>query len=134
MGTTHHISQNEAAVRELVRAHKAGDIDAMLAVVHPDVVWQPLTRPGKSVYVGRDGIRQMVADVGRTIGPSWIEVESYAEAVDRVILTGALATSSSSVPVTIVMIMRNGLIYDGATRARTADAGQADELVGGRTR
>jgi hypothetical protein len=34
----------------------------MLALVHPDVVWKPLTRPGRSRYLGHVCTQSMLDD------------------------------------------------------------------------
>lgn len=57
------------------RAHQEGRIGAMLALVHPDVVWRPLTSTGRSEYRGYQGTIQMLDDIRAAIGEYRMEFE-----------------------------------------------------------
>jgi hypothetical protein len=49
---------------EVVRRFFASTVASdMAAWTHPDAVLHPLSRPGRSVYFGRDGVAEMLADM-----------------------------------------------------------------------
>jgi ketosteroid isomerase-like protein len=54
----------------------------MLALIHPDVVWHPLTRPGRSTYNGHEGTLQMLADYAKALGPYWMDWTELSELPD----------------------------------------------------
>ncbi len=67
----------------------------MLALVHPDVVWRPLTRPGRSEYVGHAGTRAMVDDLRRAMGDYRIDFESISELPNgRVLAVGEVVRTT----------------------------------------
>jgi ketosteroid isomerase-like protein len=69
-------------VRALFLAHRQGRIEDMLALVHPAVVWQPLTRPARTEYVGHAGTRAMVDDLRRALGDYRIDFDEFVELAD----------------------------------------------------
>jgi ketosteroid isomerase-like protein len=81
-------------LRALWLAHREGRIDDVLALVHPDVVWHPLTRPGLSLYRGHDGARAMLADLRSALGEFYVEFDEYDELADgRVVCRGHIVRS-----------------------------------------
>jgi ketosteroid isomerase-like protein len=78
-------------VRALWLAQRAGDVDGLLAQVHPDVVWRPMTRPGLTAYYGHAGTRQMLADFAEVLGPFRMDFDAMTEMYDgRVLAVGRL--------------------------------------------
>jgi ketosteroid isomerase-like protein len=76
-------------VQAMWRAYAEGRVEDMLASIHPSVVWKPLTRPGRSVYVGHSGTLAMMADTARTRGRFRLEWEEPVTMADgRVMCPG----------------------------------------------
>ncbi len=115
---------NAATVRAMWRAHGDGRVDAMLALLHPEVAWRPLSRPGRAVYVGHDGIRQMLDDLRKANGEYRVELDDVAEtAEDRVTATGRIVllegpSLGAEAPVEFRIVLRGGLVYEVDTFAR----------------
>jgi ketosteroid isomerase-like protein len=62
------------------------DIDGLLEFVDPEVEWRPPSElPGSTVYRGRAGVRQAVADMLDAFGDLRAEPERFIDADDRVI-------------------------------------------------
>jgi ketosteroid isomerase-like protein len=59
---------NVEVVQAMWCAHAEGRVEDMLASIHPNVMWKPLTRPGRSVYTGHSGTLALMADVARARG------------------------------------------------------------------
>jgi ketosteroid isomerase-like protein len=62
--------------------------EAVLALVDPNVVWRPVSRPGQSVYHGHAGMLRFMSDLRTAYGRFRIEVEyimatSATEVVSR---------------------------------------------------
>jgi hypothetical protein len=56
-------------------ADRNGSIDDVVATMHSQVSWCPLTRPGLSRYSGHDGIRRMRDEVDHTLGVRRIQID-----------------------------------------------------------
>jgi hypothetical protein len=50
-------------VSELMAAICDGRIEDMLALIHPQVMWLPVARPGRSLYAGHAGMIRLVDDL-----------------------------------------------------------------------
>jgi ketosteroid isomerase-like protein len=70
-------------VSALFFAHRENRIDDLLALVHPDVVWQPLTRPGRSVYFGYAGTRTMLGDLRAALGDFRVDFDEIIDLPDE---------------------------------------------------
>src|SRR5258706_4677057 len=64
-----------AVVRAMWEAEHDGSLDGVLATMHPDVVWTPLLRPGRSLYFGHEGIRAMRDNVDAALGSRRIVID-----------------------------------------------------------
>lgn len=62
-----------AVVQAMWDADRDDRIDDLLATMHPDVTWCPMTRPGLSLYAGHEGIRKMREETRTTRGVVRIE-------------------------------------------------------------
>jgi ketosteroid isomerase-like protein len=69
-------------IRRLWMAQSHGQIEEMLAYIHPDVRWRPLTRPARSLYVGHAGTLDMLADLRASMGEFRMEWEELREQPD----------------------------------------------------
>jgi ketosteroid isomerase-like protein len=73
-------------VRGIVEALNRGDIDGMLAGMHPDFEWTPLeSSPVARVYRGHEQVRHYVEDWLATFESLRLELEDPAEIADRVV-------------------------------------------------
>jgi ketosteroid isomerase-like protein len=61
------------ALLAAISDHRVGDV---LALVDPQVVWVPAVRPGLSVYEGRAGVAQFMADLRAAFGRFRVVVRS----------------------------------------------------------
>ncbi len=82
-------------VSELMAAICDGRIEDMLALVHPQVIWQPVARPGLTMYEGHAGMIRLVADLGAAYGRYRLEVEEITAD------TGRQAVAESGTKVTV---------------------------------
>src|SRR5436190_23067654 len=65
-------------VSDLIAAICDGRVEDVLALVDPQVVWRPVTRPGLSRYEGHPGMVRMVADLRAAYGRYRAEIERIA--------------------------------------------------------
>jgi len=73
-------------VREIVDALNRGDVDGMLARMHPDFEWRPLeASPVARVYRGHEEVRHYVEDWLATMEDLRIELVDPAETGDQVV-------------------------------------------------
>ena len=118
------MASNEALVRALWLAHREGRIDKMLDLLHPAIVWHPLSRPGLSVYAGHDGVRQMIEDMRLFVGDYVLDIDTYTEVgEDQVVVRGRVVPSAGD-PLSIEMELTfaDGLIQHVVTRRPTEAA------------
>jgi ketosteroid isomerase-like protein len=103
-------------VTELMAAIADARIGDMLALVHPDVVWWALARPGLTMYEGHTGMVQMVADISAAYGPYRIEIDDISVDTDTQVTVRVRAireTDGKDLPmrlVTSVFTLRDGLV------------------------
>jgi ketosteroid isomerase-like protein len=103
-------------VRALFLAHGENRIDDVLALVHPEVVWQPLTRPGRSVYVGHAGTRAMIDDLRDALGEFRVHFDEVVDLPDgRVAARGRIVRTTEDgevggPDVDITLTLRDGLV------------------------
>ena len=75
-------------VRRIVEALNRGDVDGMLASMHPDFEWRPLeTSPIARVYRGHEQVRHYIEDGLSTFESVRLELDDPAEVGDRVVAT-----------------------------------------------
>jgi ketosteroid isomerase-like protein len=75
-------------VRRIVEALNRGDVDGMLASMHPDFEWRPLeTSPIARVYRGHEQVRHYIEDWLSTFESVRLELDDPAEVGDRVVAT-----------------------------------------------
>jgi ketosteroid isomerase-like protein len=73
-------------VREIIDAFNRGDVDAMLARMHPDFEWRPLqASPVARVYRGHAEVRSYVEDWRGTLESVRIRLEDAKEVSGRVV-------------------------------------------------
>jgi ketosteroid isomerase-like protein len=74
-------------VHEIVEALNRGDVDGMLARMHPEFEWRPLeaSPAAGGVYRGHEQVRRYVEDWLGTFDDLRLDLEDPAEAGDRVV-------------------------------------------------
>jgi ketosteroid isomerase-like protein len=73
-------------VREIIEALNRGDVDGMLARMHPEFEWRPLAAsPVARVYRGREQVRGYIEDWLSTFAVIRLDLEDPTEVADRVV-------------------------------------------------
>jgi ketosteroid isomerase-like protein len=103
-------------VTDLVGAIATGRLEDLLTLIHPDAVWQPVTRPGLSVYAGRTGLAEFAQSIADTYQPFHTEIESItADGPSQVTVTTRIIRETPDgdrpePPITSVCTLRDGLV------------------------
>jgi ketosteroid isomerase-like protein len=58
--------ENVDAGQAFIEAVNRGDVDAAVQLCHPALVFEPLRAATEGAFLGRDGIRQFLADTSAT--------------------------------------------------------------------
>jgi len=102
------------AVLELYDAICDGRVADALALVDPEVICEPLVRPGLTAYSGHDGIAQLVSDLHAVHGCYQVEIAEVTErAGPEVTVHARLVTEAGHgqpLTVTSVYTFRGGRI------------------------
>jgi ketosteroid isomerase-like protein len=128
-------SPSIAVVRALFLAYREGRLDDLLALVHPAVVWQPITRPGRSVYVGHAGTRDLMQDLTTAMGEFRVEFGDYGQLPDgRVtahvrIIRQADGHDGAEQGARVVLTLRDGLVVGLESADEPERAVDGDELL-----
>jgi ketosteroid isomerase-like protein len=110
--------REEALVADLFEAFGRGDLASALSLMHPEIVFQPLTaavtRAGEP-YRGHDGIRRYMADVEAhweqlTVCPVQIRAAGRAVVALGVVSGRGPAGSFEDAPTTWVVKFKEGLV------------------------
>jgi ketosteroid isomerase-like protein len=64
-----------AVVRAMLEALRDRRMDDVVATLHSEVEWIPLSRPGLTLYTGHAGIRQMQENDDHYLGARYMTVE-----------------------------------------------------------
>jgi ketosteroid isomerase-like protein len=73
-------------VRGIIEALNRGDVDEMLARMHPDFEWRPLeSSPVARVYRGREQVRRYVEDWLNTFEDLRLDLEDPTQIADHVV-------------------------------------------------
>jgi ketosteroid isomerase-like protein len=106
-------ASNVDIVRAFLEAYDDDRLDDALALLDHKVVSEPLNRPGRSVYFGREGMRQLHADLRSSADGGHAQFEEYVELPDgRVQVYGwqILANGHVGPKVLPTITVRDGLI------------------------
>lgn len=129
------MADREATIRLLARAFRDSDLDGIMTCLTPDAEILPLRAQleGKT-YVGREGIAQMIADLGE----DWEDVNQEFERLeargDVVLAIGRLRTRSNAtgidldVPLGWVLRFEGERIAYGRAYSDLAEAARAAGL------
>jgi ketosteroid isomerase-like protein len=86
----HEEPDDAGVIRAMFAAHGAGALEQMLALVHPEVVWEPST-PARSFYVGREGTLALVHDLAAVFGDFYVDVHQVTRVADGRLLVRGVA-------------------------------------------
>jgi ketosteroid isomerase-like protein len=128
---------NEAIVARLFDAFSRRDLASTLPLLHPEIVFQPVTaevtRAGEP-YRGHDGIRRYTEDIAAhwdelTVRPAQIRAAGCAVVAIGLVSGSGRAGSFKDAPTTWVIKFRDGLvvhvqIFSDARKARGALVGE----------
>lgn len=124
-------TQNSSAVetvRQMWAAHREGRTDDMLAFVHPQVVWRPLTRPGLTQYSGHAGALTMLRDMRSALGEYRMDFDAMSELPDGSVLgVGRVVQMTEDGEVAGPRIETVFEIRDGLVAGVDSRLGSADE-------
>jgi hypothetical protein len=99
------------ALYEAIRDSRIADV---LALVDPDVVCQPLVRPGLATYYGPDGMAALIRDMHAVHGLYQVEIAEITEQDGSQVTIGAVIVPEPGhgqpLRVTSVYAFRGGLI------------------------
>lgn len=103
-------------VFELITAIGDKRVEDVLARVHPDVVCQPVVRPGLSQYVGHDGMVQFISNLDAAFGQYRLDIEEItSDGGTRVtVRTRIIARTADGdrelPPITSIYTLEDGLV------------------------
>ena len=103
-------------VTQLIAAIADGREADALALVDRHVTWQPLARPGLTLYQDHSGFSRMLKDLHKAYGPFRVEIEEIRAIGNTQVVTLAravLKTRDGDVPrptVRSVFTLKNGLV------------------------
>jgi SnoaL-like protein len=103
-------------VFELIVAIGDKRIQDVLARVHPDVVCQPVARPGLSQYVGHDGMVEFVSNLDAAFGQYRLDIEEMTSdgGTQVTVRTRVIAKAGNGArelpPITSVYTLEDGLV------------------------
>jgi ketosteroid isomerase-like protein len=114
---------NVRVVEQLFAAFERRDGDAVVALLHPDAVFEPASTDVvvREPYTGHSGMRRYLADLAETWEEFRVSIHEYRVAGDRVLARGrAYARSRSPAfiadyEIAFVWRLRDGLIAHGRT-------------------
>ena len=128
--------ENVETVRRIARAFNAGDVDAIVAELDPNVEWEEQPIPGVDpVYRGREGVRRWAeAVMGQELAALQVHVEGFSEAGDAVIAStrvqgeGRSSRVEVQMHVHLVVTFEEGLVVRRQVFQRRKEALEAVRL------
>jgi hypothetical protein len=88
----------------------------MLALIHPEVHWWPMSRPARSMYEGHAGVRAMLDDAQQANDSYWMELDEVVETAKNVVRARSRVVRPTDqgqvqIHLELVITMREGLVY-----------------------
>ena len=115
--------ENVEIVRAAFAAWNAGDMDAVFALYHPEVVYHPRAdEPDPSPHIGRDAYERLARGFAESFSEVSFEILELIDAGDHVIASTVLhavlhgqGSASAGVSDTYVFVyeLRDGLVVEG---------------------
>jgi ketosteroid isomerase-like protein len=106
----------ETVVRQVLAAYNAGDVDALVACCHPDVlIVEDPSFPDARSYRGHDGVREMARNWAQAWANQRSEVEELTAEGDtvRVVVRFTGEGASTGIPVEIERHANRYVVSDG---------------------
>jgi ketosteroid isomerase-like protein len=106
----------ESVVRRVLDAYNAGDVDALLAECHPDVlVVEDPSFPDARTYRGHDGVRELAHNWAQAWANQRSDVEELSVEGDtvRVVVRFTGQGASTGIPVEIERHVNRYVVRDG---------------------
>jgi ketosteroid isomerase-like protein len=103
---------------EATQAFNRGDVEAWLGLYDTEVVFEPRVAEMEGAYVGRDGIRAFITNIGDLYERFEVRLHDVRDRGERVLALGsAISIGKGSgieqeTPLAIVASYRNGLVTD----------------------
>jgi ketosteroid isomerase-like protein len=66
----------------MFEAFNDGRIEDLLAMIHPSAVFEPVTRPGRTVYIGHEGVLDLISDIRRTPSQGRVRFDAFTKLPD----------------------------------------------------
>jgi ketosteroid isomerase-like protein len=83
--------ENVEIVRASIAAFNAGDLEAALVNVHPEVEWYTnAAAPDMGLFRGHDGLKKMAAMLEEVLGDVRMEADEFLDGGDEVVVLGRL--------------------------------------------
>ena len=109
--------ENVEAFRLGAEATQRGDVEEVLRVTHSDVVIEPLRTATEGAFVGREGIRQFLADTAETFElfqPCYTDIRDLGErvlAIGSIRVRGRESGLETDIPTAAIAEYRDGLLW-----------------------
>jgi len=110
--------ENVEAFKRGLEAGNRGDVDALLAELHPEIEWHSalhaLMGGQQTVFRGHDGVRRMIGDLYETFAEVHIEMSEFRDLGDGLVAIGRTRTrgkasgAETETPLAFVTEIRNG--------------------------
>jgi ketosteroid isomerase-like protein len=109
--------ENLETFRRGAEAIQRGDVEAVLRLTHPDVVFEPLRAATEGAFVGRAGVRRFLADTAETFElfrPAYADIRDLG---DRVLAVGSIRVRGrgsgveTDIPTAGIAEYRDGLLW-----------------------
>jgi ketosteroid isomerase-like protein len=111
-------TENVEAFRRGLEAGNRGDIDGLLAELHPEIEWHSamhvLIGGEETVFRGHDGVRRMIGDLYETFAEVRFDISEYRDLGDGVLaigrqhVRGQASGIESEAPIAFVTKVRDG--------------------------
>ncbi len=124
-------AENLEAGQRIVQAFNDGDVEAVLAEMHPDVEFIPRRAPVQGAFHGHEGIREFFADNAESFDVFHVTLEETRDRGDRVVGIGTLrirgkgSGAEAVVPTAVVLTFAQGKVVrfeEFGERARALEA------------
>jgi ketosteroid isomerase-like protein len=105
------------AARRFAQAVNAGDIEAAVQLVHPDVVFVPIRAATEGAFTGREGLRRFLADTAETFETFQVNYADIRDLGDRLLAIGSIRVRGrargveTDVPSAAIAEFRDGLMW-----------------------
>lgn len=106
-------------------AYAEGNLDEMFTFIHPDITWMPLTRPGRTLYVGHEATMELLQDNSRALGEFRLDWDEFTMLSDgRVVCPGQIVVITGTGETLgqrfeCALTFRDGLVVELASRPRS---------------